>query len=133
MERPNPVAQPRTFDDLKRRIFQWRLTRLHRRPMPEDLWQEAARIARVQGINRTASTLGLNHYSLKKRIEELPKESPAPAAHPAFVEVQAPASFSAAWPGSFLSWTKGERSSRLARQWIPSNESTPAKPLAKNC
>jgi hypothetical protein len=96
MERPNLAAQSRTLYDLKRRIFQWRLTRRHRRPMPEDLWQEAARIARVQGINPTASALGLNYYSLKERTEGLPKEVPAPAARPAFVEVQAPASLSPA-------------------------------------
>jgi len=60
--------------------------------MPEELWQEAARIARVHGINPTASALGLNYYGLKGRTEELPKEESAPAVRPAFVQVEAPAS-----------------------------------------
>ena len=92
MERPDPVTPPRHIVDLKRRIDQWRQIRRHRQPMPEELWQEAARIARVNGINPTASALGLNYYGLKERTEELPKEPPAPAARPAFVEVEAPAS-----------------------------------------
>jgi hypothetical protein len=96
MERPDPATQPRDLVDLRRRIDHWRMTRRQRRPMPEDLWQEAARIARVQGINPTASALGLNYYGLKERIEDLPKDAPAPATRPAFVEVQAPASLSPA-------------------------------------
>src|SRR6266508_3117089 len=109
MERPNPAAQPRTLDDLRRRIDQWRLTRRHRRPMPEDLWQQAARIARIQGINPTASALRLNYYSLKERSEDLPKEVPAPAAPPAFVEVQAPAALSPASRCEVEVESKGEK------------------------
>jgi|PlaIllAssembly_1097288.scaffolds.fasta_scaffold1170784_2 hypothetical protein len=90
MERPDPAGASRDVDDLKRRIDQWRMTHRQRRPMPEDLWQEAARIARVRGINPTASALGLNYYGLKERTEGLPKEAPAPAARPAFVRVEAP-------------------------------------------
>jgi hypothetical protein len=92
MEERDLVAQPPGLVDLKRRIDHWRLTRQPRRPMPEDLWQEAARIARVRGINPTATALGLNYYGLKERIEDLPKEAPVPAARPAFVQVGPPAS-----------------------------------------
>src|SRR6266511_3060722 len=88
MERPNPAAQPRTLDELRRRIDQWRLTRRHRRPMPEDLWQQAAKIARVQGINPTASALRLNYYSLKERTEDLPKEGAGPPRAPGFGGVE---------------------------------------------
>jgi hypothetical protein len=90
MERPDPAAASRDLVDLKRRINHWRLIRRQRRPMPEDLWQEAARIARVNGINPTATTLGLNYYGLKDRTEDLSK-APTPAC-PAFVQVEPPAS-----------------------------------------
>ncbi len=62
MERPDHPSQPRSLVDLQRRIDQWRANRRQRRPMPEDLWQEAAQIARVHGINPTASALRLNYY-----------------------------------------------------------------------
>jgi hypothetical protein len=92
MERPDPSAASRDLVDLKRRINHWRLIRRQRRPMPEDLWQEAARIARVNGINPTATALGLNYYGLKDRTEDLPKEAPVPAPRPTFVQVEPPAS-----------------------------------------
>jgi len=95
MERPTPAARPRDLVDLKRRIDHWRMTRRQRRPMPEDLWQEAARVARTQGISATASALGVNYYGIKDRIEAPPKKDSAQAGHvtcPAFIEVDAPRS-----------------------------------------
>ena len=92
MARPDRAAPSRGLVDLKRRIDHWRLTRRQRRPMPEELWQEASRIAQVHGINPTATALGLNYYGLKARTEDLPKEAPAPTPGPAFVQVEPPAS-----------------------------------------
>jgi hypothetical protein len=91
MERTDSAAPSRDLVDLKRRIDHWRITRRQRRPMPEDLWQEAAGVARIHGINPTASALGLNYYGLKERTEDLAK-APAPAPRPAFVQVEPPAS-----------------------------------------
>jgi hypothetical protein len=60
--------------------------------MPEDLWQEAARIARTEGISRTASVLGVSYYGINDRIEALPQEESSNASRPAFVQVGAPPS-----------------------------------------
>jgi hypothetical protein len=46
----------------------WRRTRPSRRtPIPESLWAEAVRLARRNGLGRTARTLRLNEQQLRRR------------------------------------------------------------------
>ena len=45
---------------------------------------------KVHGVNRTALALGVDYYSLKKRVEAASTCEP-PASGPAFVELPAPA------------------------------------------
>jgi hypothetical protein len=80
---PVPVA------DLQDRITHWRTTRSHREPMPEDLWVQAARLARRHGIYAIAKALRLNYEALKGHVLEAPKRrarSTSPA-RPAFVQL----------------------------------------------
>ncbi len=49
----------------------------------------AVRLAKGHGVGRTATVLGLDYYSLKRRAEAVTGE--APSNPPAFVELPAPA------------------------------------------
>lgn len=63
---------------LQRRFTKWRGTRRRGERIPAPLWRAAARIAEDCGLHPTASALGLDYYSLKKRMVQSPKIS-APA------------------------------------------------------
>ncbi len=51
------------------RFQAWRQTRKPKSRIPEPLWAMAARLSAAHGLHRTASTLHLDYYSLKKRVE----------------------------------------------------------------
>ena len=61
---------PRRLEGVRRRIEQWRRSRKVRAPIPDPLWAAAVRMAKSYGMNRTARTLRLNYYGLKKRVEQ---------------------------------------------------------------
>ncbi|MCY2952581.1 MAG: hypothetical protein NTU53_11485 [Planctomycetota bacterium] len=58
---------PAALSRAQRKIEQWRERRRPRTRIPEELWREAAQLACAHGINRTARSLRLDYYSLKKR------------------------------------------------------------------
>lgn len=58
---------PAALSRAQREIEQWRRQHRPRARIPEELWREAAELAGVHGINRTARALRLDYYSLKKR------------------------------------------------------------------
>ena len=61
--------------------------------MPEELWRAAAQLARLHGLNRTASALKLAYYALQRRLEEPPPKptlADPPPARPTFVELPTP-------------------------------------------
>lgn len=51
------------------RLAAWRRTKKPRSRIPESLWELAVKLAGKHGLNRTARTLKLDYYSLKKRLE----------------------------------------------------------------
>ena len=51
------------------RFRSWRRTRKPGTRIPEPLWKLAVSLAEGHGLHRTASALGLDYYSLKKRLE----------------------------------------------------------------
>jgi hypothetical protein len=81
-ELPKDLAQGR------RRFQAWRERRQGGRRIPQPLWALAIRLVRQHGISRTATALGLDYYSLKKRVETAGQQPPSPG--PAFVELPAP-------------------------------------------
>lgn len=83
---PAPLARARD------RFQAWRRARKTGVRIPDRLWRLAVKLADVHGLNRTASVLRLDYYSLKKRVE-LSKSVVQPAAA-AFVEL-APSRLSA--------------------------------------
>ena len=70
------------------RLRAWRERRKLGARIPRPLWALAVRLAKTHGVSRTAATLGLDYYSLKKRAESaaLPPQSSGPA----FVELTSP-------------------------------------------
>lgn len=82
---------PAPLEAVSRRLARWRKTRKHRSVIPEALWCAAATAARKCGLNRTARTLRLDYYSLKRRLEAAGGDgSPGQKLKPAFVEVVSP-------------------------------------------
>jgi len=57
------------LERLRRRFDRWRQTRGGRSRIPEALWASAVKAVGKYGLNPTARTLGLDYYSLKKRVE----------------------------------------------------------------
>jgi len=56
--------------------------------LPEELWRQAAALAREHGLNKTSRALGLKYYSLKKHLDEMTTEQVIPAkAEPDFIEL----------------------------------------------
>jgi hypothetical protein len=59
-----------------RRFERWRGTHRARSRIPNSLWTAAVKMAQGYGIHRTARTLRINYYALKKRVEEASAASP---------------------------------------------------------
>ena len=70
------------------RIQAWRNRRERGSRIPAHLWALAVQLAKRYGVSRTATTLGLEYYGLKRRLEAgVASVAPEPAA---FVELPAP-------------------------------------------
>ena len=52
----------------QRTMERWRGRQHRRARIPDELWREAAELAGVHGVHRTAKALRLNYYSLKRRV-----------------------------------------------------------------
>jgi len=93
---------PARLEGTRRRFERWRATCEGRTRIPESLWGAAVKAARRYGVSQASRMLGLDYYSLKKRVEATglagePAEGGAGrvAGRPSvarFIEVAAPAS-----------------------------------------
>src|SRR6476660_6569077 len=72
------------------RFQAWRQRRALGERIPQTLWALAVRLARTHGVSRTATALGLDYYSLKKRAAAS-AAAPPQSSGPTFVEFTAPA------------------------------------------
>jgi hypothetical protein len=61
---------PARLERLRRRFEHWRGTHRARLRIPEPLWVSAVKMAGMYGLNRTARTLRLDYYVLKKRVQQ---------------------------------------------------------------
>ncbi len=61
---------PVQLESVRRRFERWRRTRTVGTRIPKALWEAATNAARNYGVNRTATALDLDYYSLRKRVEE---------------------------------------------------------------
>ncbi len=82
-------ALPADLARARDRFQAWREQRTGHGRIPRPLWALAVRLAKGHGVSRTATVLGLDYYSLKRRAEAVTGE--APSNPPAFVELPAPA------------------------------------------
>jgi len=73
--RGGPVALER----IRRRLERWRRTRRGRDRIPEELWGLAVAAVGTYGLNKTARALGLDYYSLKRRVESAADDPGGPA------------------------------------------------------
>ena len=69
MTRLKMIDLPPDLGKVRQRFERWRRTRRTRSPIPQPLWAAAAKMARRYGVNPTARTLQVNHYSLRERAE----------------------------------------------------------------
>lgn len=60
---------PARLEGVRVRFERWRRTREVRTRTPEALWAAAVKMAGTYGVHRTAKTLRVNYYALKKRLE----------------------------------------------------------------
>ncbi len=85
----NRTPLPSTVDALSERIEEWRRNRSKLGRMPEDLWLEAAAMARDHGVTRVSRALRIDFASLKKRTGSSPScSSPGPRVESGFVELE---------------------------------------------
>lgn len=75
---------PAALARLERRFEAWRESRSVGERIPEPLWKAAVQVAAEHGLNRTASFLKLDYYSLKKRVDR------SRASSATFVELPSP-------------------------------------------
>ena len=61
---------PARLEKVRRRLERWRGTHKARLRIPEMLWGSAVKMAGTYGLNRTARTLRLDYYVLKKRVKQ---------------------------------------------------------------
>jgi hypothetical protein len=69
-------------------LLAWRGRRKLRARIPLSLWTLAARLAKADGVSRTATAIGPDYYGLKKRVGESSDESRS--SKQTFVELPAP-------------------------------------------
>jgi len=50
-------------------LDRWRRSAGRGRTIPPELWERARELARAHGVSRTARELGLDYYSLAKRVQ----------------------------------------------------------------
>jgi hypothetical protein len=71
----------------KQRFGDWRRARKVGARIPGSLWALAVKQAEMHGVSRVATVLGLDYYSLKKRLDAAAAPLPTPTP---FVEISPP-------------------------------------------
>lgn len=91
MRRASSLRAVTDLQTLCERLERWRQRREGAwARLPQELWDDAVRVARVQGVHPTAKALRFNYYDLKKRVERAESVS-IEDKEAAFVQVQMPA------------------------------------------
>jgi hypothetical protein len=79
---------PKDLVRARSRFQAWRRQRTPGGRIPQPLWALAVRLVNTHGVSRTATALGLDYYSLKKRAQEAADQPQSSG--PAFVELPSP-------------------------------------------
>jgi len=75
MRRQKRSELPASLLRLEERFTVWRKARSVGERIPKSLWKAAAKMAAEHGLNRTASVLKLEYYSLKRHVEQQSSDS----------------------------------------------------------
>jgi hypothetical protein len=62
-------GERRRLGDVRRRFQSWRKRRARGTKIPPELWKAAADLAREHGVSKTSQELGVDYYSLKRRLD----------------------------------------------------------------
>jgi len=84
-----PSADAVGLAALAGRLEAWRASRRRGEGIPAELWQAAAELARIHGLNPAAAALKLNYYDLQGRMLGRPAPRRGRRRSAAFVEVPA--------------------------------------------
>jgi hypothetical protein len=78
----------RILSTARRQFDQWRSQHSKHARLPQELWRQAAALAREHGLNKTSRALGLKYYSVKKHLDQMTTDQAIPAkAEPDFIEL----------------------------------------------
>jgi hypothetical protein len=83
-----------TLEGVRRRFERWRRTHRPRSRISDSLWAAAVRATGTCGIHRTAKVLGIDYYSLKKRVQQEAATAVGVSQGGAFIELTPAASAS---------------------------------------
>ncbi len=75
------------LSDVESQFERWRQSRKRGTRIPEALWRAAVEAAGECGVSKTAQTLGLDYYGLKKRVEATLEVSESEPAGREFLEI----------------------------------------------
>jgi hypothetical protein len=92
-----PHSLPAGLEGVRQQFERWRRVHRVRSRIPDTLWGAAVRMAGTCGLHRTAKTLRLDYYELKKRVQQTgvaTAELPEKGAVATFLEL-APSPFAA--------------------------------------
>jgi hypothetical protein len=78
---------PKDLERGRIRLEAWRRLRKPGSRVPQSLWRLAVRLASRHGVNRTATALGLDYYSLRSQVAAVGDQPPS--SRPGFVELPA--------------------------------------------
>jgi hypothetical protein len=88
MHAVSPSSWQPGFEQARRDFDRWRRARPRGERIPLALWRSAVDLARSHGVSRTSQALGVDYYSLQRRLAETEARRPVEAA--AFVEMSLP-------------------------------------------
>ena len=87
MDKDTPPTQP-TIEEVQKKFESWRkVKRNHREPIPRDLWQAAADLARKYSVAAVSKELGLSYMDLKERAYGRSRPGLKDSKSPSFVEL----------------------------------------------
>jgi len=82
-------SQP-AFEEVHRKLESWRKIKRHLEPIPKDIWQAAADLARKHSVNTVSKALRLSYTDLKDRVCGPSKSKPKNKRRPDFIEIGQP-------------------------------------------
>ena len=90
MEREASQQGTPALEELRGQFAAWRRERRPGQPIPEELWDSAAELAREMGVNPVVRALHLDYVRLKRRVSgqvTAKKQGSLTPAEPTFVEL----------------------------------------------